>query len=1073
VQNFLAMHDINGKKYFDTTSTCKTYWEGTETACILFGENTVFENMPSGLSRDSEDPAGFTVYTKDAPFFEYGGWLSVSRVHESGSVNTTKTTTSNVIYAQGVELKADKTDNNTLTEGALYAIVHNKTNKVMSYDAMVYNASTGIKHPAVAHSVAIGSQAAGSQVYFNSTNGVLRDDVIYFSHDMREAFLWELDFTQFDGATMNYNASSAKLGGNSEEYYHRSMFLKGVNSAAAPFWSLTSSTAANAFRVLQPNIQYVFRTPTSSLNDGQSGISYNIRVEFFANNSTTDVDGDGVVDVCDTCVIFYHDNTNANDFRVLTVDENGNWVRKRYNSASEVKSDLENVKLRLYRYETGSDKRKVTITGQSQFDVLKNTSMTSVADYIPNYLTVTDSQGLTIACSGTSAKTGYYWLDLSGYNGVNDCTAAVKYRNDDGTDTLLTTLTIKMQDYFEMLAAYNDDDTVYAGTRYGSKFGFLYLDEGVIYEEVVNHTNRMDMTVNLFEAVSGVTSTTINITPSMLTYSNGNPVNFNLPGEYTNLSLNYNGKVIDTGFNIRVAATADDLSYPATGEPGSVTVNKQGLTIPADFMATGIANIQLSATGVPEDKGVDLIIVMDLSGSMKNGLDTNVDAVAGQQSRIDAMEKSLKSIIEGMQASNMDIRIAMSDFGDLDHYTFGDSVSDKSLRYEPFYDITINNTFNQAYDFYNHLNWLIKGDDPMPGAFSLVGHKYNQAHSQYTGVVTPEVYTGSKVVNAGAFVDIDSLTEDVMGDIIAKMEENVNHALGTNYDIGLEYAYRLGYAIQNENTAHGEDRDVVCIFMSDGAAIQYNYFSGNSKSSAWSEYLMGTPDDIQSLAEYYANQGNWPEQIEQMSKVMLNLLVTKETATSQYLRDYSLLKAPEYRNQDISSRYPEFNDRYFVYKPYLTRDTALYFYTYMDDQGYDLYDWDFLYRLAVANGFEDHIGQTFTKEYYHNTDNVLQYLVDLLTTPREGGTITYKTDANGNPTQEIASFESKLQNPDYRDLCRTDVQKDPSKAIVAQYKYYPLSTLAIDDTKSYTEQFFAAMDALGIDCDWNLYARLT
>lgn len=60
---------MGGETAFGTTDTRKTYWEGTETACILFGENTEFKNMPSGLSRDSEDPTGFTVYTMAAPFF--------------------------------------------------------------------------------------------------------------------------------------------------------------------------------------------------------------------------------------------------------------------------------------------------------------------------------------------------------------------------------------------------------------------------------------------------------------------------------------------------------------------------------------------------------------------------------------------------------------------------------------------------------------------------------------------------------------------------------------------------------------------------------------------------------------------------------------------------------------------------------------------------------------------------------------------------------------------------------------------------------------------------------------------
>ena len=53
-----------------------------------------------------------------------------------------------------------------------------------------------------------------------------------------------------------------------------------------------------------------------------------------------------------------------------------------------------------------------------------------------------------------------------------------------------------------------------------------------------------------------------------------------------------------------------------------------------------------------------------------------------------------------------------------------------------------------------------------------------------------------------------------------------------------------------------------------------------------------------------------------------------------------------------------------------------------------------------------------------------------------------------------------------------DLSRRQTLPKVAQYKYYALSNLTIDNTKSYTDQFFAAMEAIGVTCDWNLYARL-
>ncbi len=154
--------------------------------------------------------------------------------------------------------------------------------------------------------------------------------------------------------------------------------------------------------------------------------------------------------------------------------------------------------------------------------------------------------------------------------------------------------------------------------------------------------------------------------------------------------------------------------------------------------------------------------------------------------------------------------------------------------------------------------------------------------------------------------------------------------------------------------------------------------------------LIGVPDEITSVADYYANQDNWPPEIEQISRVMLTKLTTPfDDKQNVYSDTFSNLLAPKYRNH--------YDERYYVFTPDKARQGSRYFYTYMDDQGYPLYDWEFLYDLAVANGYESHINQEFTQAYYHNTDNILEYLVNLLTNPRGEDFITYKTDAEGNP----------------------------------------------------------------------------
>lgn len=1071
VNNFLAMHDSNGQKYFDTTSTRKTYWEGTETACILFGEDVEFVDMPEGLTRDESDPKGFTVYTKDAPFFEYEGWVSVSTARPTG-----ETSTATGVAIDTTRIRFDLvTYDGGLTNNSRYLIVHDKTDSVLMYNPVATYVGQTTSNLGTSMKVGTGAQASAgiTQAYYKVSNGedtVAVKDSIYFARHLRNDSLWITSQTDLTGNGTAFSEYKTNYFGG--KHYRYVSMVKGLTTDDA-YWTSVSGNdytgkdaagnpIGDQWRNLRPNYSTVFDYRTGD----------NMRVEMFDD---------------DTCLIYYIATTDAatddeNDvekkvIRFLTVDESGNWIRKEY-YADTSKSwadltetiDLSGLKLRLYSYTTRSGDKTVSYSGNTSYQVLQGTAEADLIAVINQNFHVIDSsvRNQEIACSGSTPMTGYYWLDMSTYDGTKDCKIAVKYRNDNGTDSVITNLTISVEEYFDMYIAYNDDDTVYDDSRYGSRYGFLYQGDNAIYEEVVNCTNLMDMTLVVRHYQNGVTTSTISVTPDMLIDSRtGKAVDISVVGEHAGLTLMYDGQVIGENFVLNVASSEEALRNPAYPNPGSVITKKQGTTTEKDFLNTGVANIQLSATGVPLNRGVDLIIVMDLSGSMRNALDTNFDAVAGQQSRIDAMQNALKELITSLQSDNQDVRIAMSDFGDLDHFAFEDAVSVKTFRNNPYYDANLDGDYTKATEFYNYLNWVLSDEDSSPGAFKMVGHKFNPAHSQYTGQVIPEVYTGSGAVNAGAFVDVNSLNESAMAGIIAKMNANVDKALGTNYDIGLEYAYRLGYAIRQENIKNGEDRELVCIFMSDGAAIQYNYFSGNALSSSWSDLLMGKPEDIDSLAEYYSNQANWPEEIEQISKTMLELLTTKfddsgESANQKYYTAFSTLLAPDFRSRARTE--------YFTYVPSSTREGARYFYTFMDDQGYEL-DWDFLYRLAVANGFEEHIGQTFTQDYYHNTDNVLQYLIDRLTTPKEGTEIVYGTDENGN--QIIESFTSNLVNPDYRDLGKDYVQKDLEKyQNVARYKYYHLPDFEIDHSKSYTDQLFAAMEALGEDFTWEDYARI-
>ena len=113
------------------------------------------------------------------------------------------------------------------------------------------------------------------------------------------------------------------------------------------------------------------------------------------------------------------------------------------------------------------------------------------------------------------------------------------------------------------------------------------------------------------------------------------------------------GHEVAAGFRI----TGDDLQSIVNGAlsqiavkgnyPGSVQVNKTGVAAGESFFQTGIADIQLSATGISDTTGVDMIIVLDMSGSMSYPVSAE-DATM----RLDALKNSMKSLMLTLQKSN-------------------------------------------------------------------------------------------------------------------------------------------------------------------------------------------------------------------------------------------------------------------------------------------------------------------------------------------------------------------------------------------------------------------------------------
>lgn len=318
-------------------------------------------------------------------------------------------------------------------------------------------------------------------------------------------------------------------------------------------------------------------------------------------------------------------------------------------------------------------------------------------------------------------------------------------------------------------------------------------------------------TINQYLTVSYADRTTgrVPVEVGMLSDADGNAVSTGTAGVFENLTVTYCGVTVCTDFTLKVLER-DVSDYPEFPDEGSVSVNKEGSGI--DFQSSGIAQIELSATGVPSRKGADVIIMLDTSSSM-------ISKIGGsEQSRLQVLTGALNNLIDQLQADSSgggsDIRVAIADFNG--YYLTSDSN----------YYLNENDTTKD-----NSIRKTSEGDD---------------------------VYTGSQALNADAFVDVQSLGVDpfyTSGYTGTSMKKyTLTYSSGTNYDYAFDAVYQLGEAIQAENKANGEDRDLFVIFMSDGCPFQYNYFSSQSNASGsdyWNNWLLGTFTD-----EMYGENAN-------------------------------------------------------------------------------------------------------------------------------------------------------------------------------------------------------------------------
>ncbi len=361
-----------------------------------------------------------------------------------------------------------------------------------------------------------------------------------------------------------------------------------------------------------------------------------------------------------------------------------------------------------------------------------------------------------------------------------------------------------------------------------------WVREGAAMDTAVQ--NNVQITVSYDKGPSEMVSLTVaNLTGDNFTTA--------VAGIYKNLSISYQGFQYATPFmlDVRLGETADYPDYP---NEGSVKITKTANTRDNDYQSTGVARIDLTAVGVPKQKPLDVVVVIDTSSSMdryayreknpKSNTALNNDNSSGSPVTIyprNTAQNNLRFIdVLAYEVEDMLYRLAMP-------YEDG-SPADVDLAMVQF---NASQTSQSGLNFHPMIDY---DNDRIKGASSVY------TKTNHNGVVLGDVRVvnddASSHVRANDFLDINDIVNP--NKVFANGENAIQQLYrlapygGTNYDTALEMAYELISKKKVWNEQNNQEREAVVFFITDGVPYQYNFFTSRDGFEDWKKWLMGTYD---------------------------------------------------------------------------------------------------------------------------------------------------------------------------------------------------------------------------------------
>lgn len=536
------------------------------------------------------------------------------------------------------------------------------SNYYLSYNGTQYTLSTEPRALKL-YTYTPGQAASTNYVYQLETDGIDAGET-YIIVDMDNPYALRLNtnnqIRSFDVSSYrNTNANTITIPQNTNNVTSINWVLSGTSSGSIKWANgdryLATNTATIGTVTSKPNTNFTYKVSDSSAGKYQLYFSYN-RNTYYVNNATSGGTNS------------YSYNTSSNTILLYKLTQTPSAAIPESTELLTFETDPNKTTYTpdLWAWlDSGCVVNIIAGDGDILVDSIKVALSSDLATDPHIYTTEIDpandpnpmANAMTVAASNPSFSNIEF--DISAVNADVSGTYTVPVRYND-VEIGSVSVVVAAEKPVTQVTLVNEEGTVYIGSDLTAKTG-AYVR--------VHYTDG--------------TSVLKPITLSMLS----GDYDVDELDDYSNLVVTYNTNIVASDFVLHVI---DLEQYPEYPEEGSVRINKTASA--PHFSENGVAQVELTATGIPLMPGIDIVFVLDTSNSMTNLMGTyhnrqvyqtdsgwyyaddgtfagnlNSGSVQNPKSRHDVLEDSLKTLIknletEGVNGVKRDIDVAVCDF---------------------------------------------------------------------------------------------------------------------------------------------------------------------------------------------------------------------------------------------------------------------------------------------------------------------------------------------------------------------------------------------------------------------------